>query len=115
MPAAFVATIGNQGSDARLRSLHDEGVPVIVVHSDRDLAIWYPFARGAAAAAAATLVTVEGAGHSWMLEDPDSLPAMLAQLLDGPLGAAIDDRARGSLDALPAPNSLARPLPPPRP
>src|SRR3546814_15614169 len=68
----------------------------------------YPFARGAAAAAAATLVTVEGAGHSWMLEDPDSLPAMLAQLLDGPLGEAIDDRARGSIDDMLAPRSEER-------
>ncbi len=114
MPAAFVATIGNQGSDTRLRSLHDEGVPVIVVHSDRDLAIWYPFARGAAAAAGATLVTVEGAGHSWMLEDPDSLPAMLAQLLDGPLGEAIDGRARGSIDDMFSPDALARSLDRPR-
>src|SRR3546814_11031134 len=74
----------------------------------------YPFARGAAAAAAATLVTVEGAGHSWMLEDPDSLPAMLAQLLDGPLGEAIDDRARGSIDDMLAPDALARSLDRPR-
>lgn len=114
MPAAFVATIGNQGSDDRLRSLRDEGVPVIVVHSNRDLAIWYPFARGAAAAAGATLVTVEGAGHSWMLEDPDSLPAMLAQLLDGALGEAIDDRARGGIDDMFAPDALARSLDRPR-
>ena len=114
LPAAFVATIGDQGSDKRLRALREAGVPVIVAHSNRDLAIWYPFARGAAAAAGATLVTVEGAGHSWMLEDPDSLPAMLAELLDGPLGGAIDGRARGGVDDMLAPDALARSLDRPR-
>jgi len=114
LPAAFVATIGDQGSDQRLRALRAAGVPVIVVHSNRDLAIWYPFARGAAAAAGATLVTVDGAGHSWMIEDPDSLPAMLAELLDGPLGNAIDARARGSIDDMLAPDALARVLDQPR-
>src|SRR3546814_11436924 len=49
-----------------------------------------------------------------MLEDPDSLPAMLAQLLDGPLGEAIDDRARGSIDDMLAPDALARSLDRPR-
>jgi pimeloyl-ACP methyl ester carboxylesterase len=114
LPAAFVATIGDQGSDHRLRALRAAGVPIIVIHSDRDLAIWYPFARGAAAAAGATLVTVDGGGHSWMLEDPDTLPAMLAELLDGPLGEAIDLRARGGIDDLLAPDALARMLDRPR-
>lgn len=114
LPAAFVATIGDQGSDDRLRALRAAGVPVVVVHSNRDLAIWYPFARGAAAAAGATLVTVDGAGHSWMLEDPDSLPAMLAGLLEGPLGDAIDARARGGIDDMLAPGAIARSLDRPR-
>ena len=114
LPAAFIATIGDQGSDARLRALRETGVPVIVVHSNRDLAIWYPFARDAAAAAGAALVTVDGAGHSWMLEDPDSLPAMLTELLDGPLGDAIEARARGSIDDMLAPGALARSLDRPR-
>jgi pimeloyl-ACP methyl ester carboxylesterase len=114
LPAAFVATIGDQGSDERLRALREAGVPVIVVHSDRDLAIWYPFARGAAAAAGATLVTVNGGGHSWVLEDPDSLPAMLAELLDGPLGDAVDTRTRGGIDDMLTPGSLARVLDRPR-
>jgi len=114
MPAAFVATIGDQGSDERLRALRAAGVPVIVVHSNRDLAIWYPFARDAAAAAGATLVTVDGAGHSWMLEDPDSLPAMLAELLDGPIGEAIDARARGCIDDMLSVDALVRGLDRPR-
>jgi hypothetical protein len=38
-----------------------------------------------------------------MLEGPDGLPAMLGELLDGPLGDAIDDRARGTVDDMLAP------------
>src|SRR5690606_1495357 len=91
LPAAFVATIGNQGSDARLRS-----------------------ARGGAAAVGATRVRGEGAGHSGRREGPDSLPAMLAERLDGPLGGAIDGRARGGIDDMFGPDALARSLDRPR-
>lgn len=114
MPAAFVATIGDQGSDDRLRALREAGVPVIVVHSTGDLTVWYAFAKQAAEAAGATLVTVDGARHSWMLEDPDSLPALVQELLDGPLGEAIDSRARGSVEDMWAPNALGRVLDRPR-
>lgn len=106
LPAAFVATIGDQGSDRRLRALREAGAPVVVVHGDRDLAIWYPFARSAARAAGATLVRVEGARHSWLLEHPDSLPALLRELLEGPFGTAIEERSRGSIVDLWAPDAL---------
>lgn len=106
LPAAFVATIGDQGSEQRLESLRDAGVPVVVVHSDRDLAIWWPFAKVAARTAGATLVRVEGAGHSWVIEHPDSLPALLAELLDGPFGTAIAQRGRGPIEDLWAPDAL---------
>lgn len=114
LPGAFVATIGDQGSADRLRLLRDAGVPVIVVHSTGDLTIWYPFARHAAATAGATLVTVNGARHSWMLEDPDSLPALVSDVLDGPLGEAIESRARGGIDAMWSPDALGRLLDRPR-
>lgn len=100
LPAAFVATIGDQGSADRLRALRTAGVPVIVVHSTRDLAIWYPFAKGAARDAGATLVTLPKAQHSWMIEHPDSLPALIEELLGGPLGDAIERRARGGVTAM---------------
>jgi pimeloyl-ACP methyl ester carboxylesterase len=90
LPRAFVATIADQGSDDRLRSLRENEIPVIVVHSDRDLVVWYPFARMAANAAGATLVRVERARHSWMLEAADSLPSLIEELLAGTLGEAIE-------------------------
>jgi len=114
MPAAFVATIGDQGSAQRLNRLRDAGVPVIVVHSTGDLTIWYPFARQAAEEAGATLVTVAGGRHSWMIEDPDGLPALVSELLDGALGDAIDRRARGGIDDMWQPGALGLTLDTPR-
>ena len=32
-----------------------------------------------------TLVTIHGGTHSWLLKDPETLPAVIAELLDGPL------------------------------
>lgn len=106
LPAAFVATIGDQGSERRLEALRDAKVPVAVVHSDRDLAIWWPFAKMAARSAGATLVRVEGAGHSWVIEHPDSLPTLLSELLAGPFGTSIADRARGPITDLWAHDAL---------
>ncbi|MDY7106045.1 MAG: hypothetical protein S0880_33090 [Actinomycetota bacterium] len=114
LPAAFVATIGDQGSEQRLEALRDAGVPVVVVHSDRDLAIWWPFARIAARTAGATLVRVERAGHSWLIEHPDSLPALLGELLDGPFGASLAQRARGPVADLWAADALGLVLDRPR-
>ena len=92
LPAALFATMRAQGSIDTLRSLGEDGVPVIVLHGDRDLTIWYPNARQAAEAAGGTLVRIERGLHSWLLEDADTLPAIIGTLLDGVLGEAIDER-----------------------
>ena len=39
------------------------------------------------------LVVVHEAGHSWVLRDPQTLPAIAAQLLDGRLGEVAFERA----------------------
>lgn len=114
LPAAFVATITDQGSASRLRELREHQVPAIVVHSTGDLAIWYPFAKSAAVDAGATLVTLPRAQHSWMIEHPDSLPALVADLLEGSLGAAIDDRGAAGIDAMWADDALGLRLDAPR-
>jgi pimeloyl-ACP methyl ester carboxylesterase len=92
LPAALFATMRAQGSIETLRSLGQQGVPVIVLQGDRDLTIWYPNARQAAEAAGGTLVRIEKGLHSWLLEDADTLPAVVDSLLDGVLGTAIADR-----------------------
>ena len=113
LPAAVIATARAQGSIETLRSLGDQGVPVIVLHGDRDLTIWYPNARQAAEAAGGTLVRIEKGLHSWLLEDADTLPAIIGSLLEGVLGRAIDDRVP-SVDACYGPESIALTLERPR-
>ncbi|HEX8805201.1 MAG TPA: alpha/beta hydrolase, partial [Acidimicrobiales bacterium] len=68
-----------------LEALADSRVPVVVIHGDRDVAVPYRTAVDAARRANGTLVTIEGGTHSWVLKDPETLPAVIAQLLDGPL------------------------------
>jgi len=114
LPAAFIATIGDQGSEQRLEALRDANVPVAVVHSDRDLAIWWPFAKMAARSADATLVRVQGAGHSWLIEHPDSLPALVSELMEGSFGTSLAERARGPIADLWAPDALGLVLDQPR-
>lgn len=111
VPGAFAATISDGTSTARLRTLRDHAVATVVIHGD--LAVWYRTARAAAHSADATLVRVHGAGHIWLLEDPDTLAGIVAGLAaDGvlPLGtgrdpAGIDDlpaaRHRWSIDRRP--------------
>lgn len=113
MPGAFFATGFDQGSDSRLRLLGEAGVPVVVIHGDHDLTIWFPWARHAAEAADGTLIRVEGGLHSWLLENADSLPSIVGSLLDGPLAAPLDEAAR-SIDDLYGPEALARTLDRPR-
>lgn len=73
-----------------LDRLAEERVPVIVVHGDRDVAIPLRTGRDAASRSGGTLVVVHGATHAWLLKDPESLPAIVDELLDsGPLGTAI--------------------------
>lgn len=106
LPAALVATITDQGSSQMLHTLAEHGVSVIVIHGDRDLAIWYPFARSAAEDAQATLVRIEGGRHSWLLESADTLPAVVESLLDQQLGEALD-RVAVSVADLYIPDALA--------
>jgi hypothetical protein len=35
------------------------------------------------------LILVHGASHSWLLRDPETMPAIVAELLDGSLGDVI--------------------------
>ena len=113
LPAALFATMRAQGSIDTLRSLGADGVPVIVLQGDRDLTIWYPNARQAAEAAGGTLVRIEKGLHSWLLEDADTLPAVIASLLDGVLGDALAERA-GSVKACYGPEAIALTLDRPR-
>jgi pimeloyl-ACP methyl ester carboxylesterase len=63
-------------------------VPVAAVHGDCDLVVPLAAARDTARRTGGELVVVHGATHSWLLQDPETLPAIVGELLDGDLGAA---------------------------
>ena len=46
-------------------------------------------AKDAARRARGDLVVVEGASHSWLLKDPETLPAIMHALMRGRLGTAV--------------------------
>lgn len=90
VPGAFAATVWDGPSTGELRQLQRHRIPTAIIHSDRDLAIRFDFARAAADTANATLVRVHGGGHIWLLEDSDTLPAIIAALVDDDLVPGMD-------------------------
>jgi hypothetical protein len=72
-----------------LESLADHLVPVWVVHGDRDFAVPVKTAVDAARRTRGELILVHGASHSWLLRDPETMPAIVAELLEGGLGDVI--------------------------
>jgi hypothetical protein len=46
-------------------------------------------ARSAARRGRGELVVVHGGSHSWLLKDPESLPAIIHRLMQGRLGTAV--------------------------
>lgn len=72
-----------------LESMADHLVPVYVVHGDRDYAVPVKTAVDAATRTRGELILVHGASHSWLLRDPETMPAIVAELLDGSLGDVI--------------------------
>src|ERR687892_232666 len=80
-----ISMLRSQGSQEMLEKLAEDRIPVVVIHGDRDIAVPYRTAVDAARRSGGTLVTIHGGTHSGVLKDPETLPAVLAQLLDGPL------------------------------
>jgi pimeloyl-ACP methyl ester carboxylesterase len=118
-----VSMLRSQGSREMLEALADERIPVVVIHGDRDIAVPYQTAKDAARRSGGTLVTIHGGTHSWVLKDPETLPAVIAELLDGPLArvrAAVLATERLDPDPTPeemelaflAPHALVRRLTP---
>jgi pimeloyl-ACP methyl ester carboxylesterase len=85
----MVSILRTRSSRYALDELAAGEVPVIAIHGNWDVAVPSRTARDAVRRTDGTLVTVERAGHSWLLRDPETLPAIVAELLAGPLGEAI--------------------------
>jgi pimeloyl-ACP methyl ester carboxylesterase len=90
---AFALISGNP-SVPQLVRLRDMGVPVVVLHADRDIVVPLASGRSAATILGTDLVVVKGGGHSWLIKDPEALPAIMRRLRAGVLGQAIDDAVR---------------------
>jgi pimeloyl-ACP methyl ester carboxylesterase len=85
-PALSVLLSG--GSAATLGRLQEADLPVFVLHGERDQVVPVSAARDAARRAGGELVLVHGAAHSWLLEDPETLRSIVAELLGDGLGTA---------------------------
>jgi pimeloyl-ACP methyl ester carboxylesterase len=79
----------SRGSGKILDALADLDVPTFVIHGEWDLIVPMSTARSAAKRANGTLVEVRHASHSWLLKDPETLPAIVSELLEWRLGVAI--------------------------
>ena len=84
-----ISIMRSRGSRWMLERLAQERVPVFAIHGDRDLAVPIATARSAARRARGELVVVHGGSHSWLLKDPESLPAIMHRLMRGRLGTAV--------------------------
>lgn len=75
-------------SGPTLDRLRAARMPVIVLHGDQDPVVPMAAARDTAARTAGELVVVHDAGHSWLLQDPETLRAIATDLLSDGLGHA---------------------------
>ena len=118
-PAASI--LRSKGSKKILEALAREEVPTFVIQGDHDLIVPAKTAATAARRSNGQLVRVHKAGHSWLLKDPETLPAIVSELLDDRLGIAIRQAitaaGAGSVDELEAvlyePDSAVLRLTPP--
>ena len=92
-----VSILRSKGSGWMLDRIAEEGIPLVVIHGERDVAVPMATARDAAARGNGALVTVERAGHSWLLRDPRTLPAILDGLVASDVGRAIQARIASDL------------------
>lgn len=94
-----VSILRSRGSGWMLDKIAQERVPLFAIHGNRDLAVPLQTGRSAARRARGELVVVHGGSHSWLLKDPESLPAIMHRLMRGRLGTAVlAAKMRGGID-----------------
>jgi hypothetical protein len=94
-----VSIIRSPSSGPSLDRIRDARIPLFAVHGDRDVVVPLSTGRDAARRAAGQLIVVEGASHSWLLKDPEAMPAIVHELMRGRLGTAVlKARLRAGLD-----------------
>ncbi len=91
-----IAILRSAGSGDSLDALATNAIPTFVLHGESDLIVPMCTADSAAARSGGQLVRIHKAAHSWLLRDPETLPAIITELLEGRLGDAIRDRLTGA-------------------
>ncbi|HVW33354.1 MAG TPA: alpha/beta hydrolase [Acidimicrobiia bacterium] len=86
----FLSVLRSPGSRVMLDDIGAAGIPVVVLHGDRDYVVPLAAARDAARRTAGELVVVRGGTHSWLLKDPESFPAIMSELLRNGLGGTYE-------------------------
>ncbi len=94
MIAPAVSILRSRGSRWMLERLAQAEVPVVAIHGTRDFAVPLQTAKDAARRARGEFVVIDGANHCWPLRDPETLPAIMADLLHGSFGVAYRDAVR---------------------
>lgn len=89
--APGLSIVRSRGSRWMLQRIAQEHIPFFALHGDRDLAVPLKTAIDASRRARGQIVTVHGGTHSWVLRDPETLPGIIAELLQGTLGDAYND------------------------
>jgi pimeloyl-ACP methyl ester carboxylesterase len=89
-----VSILRSRGSRWMLQRLAQEEVPVVAVHGTRDYAVPLRTAKDAARQAKGQFVVIDGANHCWPLRDPETLPAIVSDLLHGAFGEAYRQAVR---------------------
>jgi pimeloyl-ACP methyl ester carboxylesterase len=89
--APALSVLLSPASGPTLKRIRAARVPVVVVHGSQDPVVPLAAARNTADVTGGELVVVHHAGHSWLLEDPETVRAITAELLGDGLGTACVD------------------------
>jgi len=84
-----VSIIRSASTGPMLERIRLERIPLFAVHGDRDFVVPLSTGRDAARKTDGELVVVHGASHSWLLKDPEAMPAIVHELMKGRLGTAV--------------------------
>lgn len=112
LTAAIHAVAGSTSTRELLCRARNNGVPMIVLHGEKDIVVPWRNAVAMAQHAGAKLYKVPGAYHSWILSDPERGAETLGHLMRTELNHVLQaarrsDPAAGGADAFLAPGALA--------
>jgi pimeloyl-ACP methyl ester carboxylesterase len=84
-----VSIIRSRASAPALERIRMARIPLFAVHGEHDIVVPVSTGRDAARRSGGELVVVHGATHSWLLKDPEAMPAIVHELMRGKLGTAV--------------------------